>query len=206
MHRGNTWHPYWDSRTKWTLLGLFKQEWLFLPKRSSCAQLKILLSNVSDKMARKPALFPQFFFNSSVNKILWKGTIPQFESPSDTIQVFLFDDSAYLLFPFIMTEFSGGGNIQDQSSSAINSLVHVSQLRINLVHWKPVWDAYSLRILIYPCSSFISSLSITQLLWVTEEKKSRTEPCVSPEKRVQPATSNLSFKGFLNEKKVTDTR
>ena len=26
------------------------------------------------------------------------------------------------------------------------------------------------------------------------------------EKRVQPATSNLSFKGFLNEKKATDIR
>ena len=39
-----------------------------------------------------------------------------------------------LMYKIIMTEFSGGGNIQDQSSSAINGLLHVSQLRINLVH------------------------------------------------------------------------
>ena len=146
-----------------------------------------------------------FFLNSSVNKVLWKETIPQSESPSNSIQVFLFGDSAYPLFPFIMTEFWGGGNNQDQSSSVINGLLHVSQLRIHLVHWKPVLDAHNiLWILIYPCSSFISSLSITQLFWVTKGKKSRTEPCVSPEKRVQPAASNLSFKGFLNEKKATD--
>ena len=66
--------------------------------------------------------------------MLWKGTILQSESPSDPIQVFQFGDSAYLLFPFIMTELSGGGNIQEQSSSATNGLVHVSQLRIHLVH------------------------------------------------------------------------
>ena len=86
VHRDNAWHPYWDSRTKWTLLGLYKQKGLFFPKRSSCAQLKILLSKVSDKMARKRAWFPQFFLNSSVNKMLWKGTIPQSESPSDPMK------------------------------------------------------------------------------------------------------------------------
>ena len=79
-------------------------------------------------------MIPVIFLNSSVNKMLGKGTIPQSESPSDSIQVFPFGDSAYPLFPFIMTEFSGGGNIQEQSSSAINGLVHVSQLRIHLVH------------------------------------------------------------------------
>ena len=75
-----------------------------------------------------------FFLSCSVNKMLWKGTTPQSESPSDPIQVFLIGDSPYPLFLFIMTEFSGGGNIQDQSSSAINGLVQVSQLRIHLVH------------------------------------------------------------------------
>ena len=110
-------------------------------------------------------------------------------------------------FVSIYHEFPGGENIQDQSSSAINGLVHVSQLRIHLVYWKPVLDAHNvLWILIYPCSSFISSLSITLILWVTEGKNSRTEPSVSPENRVQPATSNLSLKGFLNEKKATDIR
>ena len=131
-----------------------------------------MCSKVSDKMARKRAWFPQFFLNSSVNEMLWKETIPQSESPSNSIQVFLFGDSAYPLFPFIMKEFWGGGNNQDQSSSVINGLLHVSQLRIHLVHWKPVLDAHNiLWILIYPCSSFISSLSITQLFWVTKGKK-----------------------------------
>ena len=146
-------------------------------------------------------MIPLIFCNSSVDKILWKGTIPQSESPFDSIQVSLFVDSALPLFPSIMTEFSGGGNIKDQSYSAINGLVHVSQLRFDLVHWKPVLDAHNvLWILIYLWLSFMFSLSMTQLLWVTEWKNSRTEPCVSPEKRVQPATNNLSFKGFLNEK------
>ena len=146
-------------------------------------------------------MIPLIFCNSSVDKMLWKGTIPKFESPFDSIQVSLFVDSALPLFPFIMTEFSGGGNIKDQSYWAINGLVHVSQLRFDLVHWKPVLDAHNvLWILIYLWLSFMFSLSMTQLLWVTEWKNSRTEPCVSPEKRVQPATNNLSFKGFLNEK------
>ena len=153
---------------------------------------------------QEACMIPVIFFNSSVN-MLWKGVILQSESPSDPIQVFLFGDSAYPLFPFIMTEFPGGGNIQEQSSSAINDVMHLSQLRIHLVHRKPVLDAQSvLWILIYPCSSSISSLSITRLFWVAERKKSRTELCVSPEKRVQPRTSNLSFKGFLMEKKATD--
>ena len=104
-----------------------------------------------------------------------------------------------------MTEFPGGGNIQEQSSSAINDVMHLSQLRIHSVHRKPVLDAQSvLWILIYSCSSSISSLSITRPFWVAERKKSRTEPCVSPEKRVQPRTRNLSFKRFLMEKKATD--
>ena len=66
--------------------------------------------------------------------MLWKEKTPRSESPFDPIQVFLFGDSAYPLFPFIMTEFSGGGNIQDQSFSAINGLVHRLQLRFHLVH------------------------------------------------------------------------
>ena len=152
-------------------------------------------------------MIPLIFCNSSVDKMLWKGTIPQSESPFDSIQVSLFVDSALPLFPSIMTEFSGGGNIKDQSYSAINGLVHVSQLRFDLVHWKPVLNAHNvLWILIYPWSCFMFSLSITQLLRVTEGKNSRTELCVSPEKRVQPATNKLSFKGFLNEKKATDIR
>ena len=46
---------------------------------------------------------------------MWKGI--------DSIPVFLFGDSPYPLLPFIMMEFSGGGNIQEKSSSAINGLV-----------------------------------------------------------------------------------
>ena len=48
--------------------------------------------------------------------MLLKRTTPQSELPSDPIQVFLIGDSPYPLFLFIMTGFSGGGNIQDQSS------------------------------------------------------------------------------------------
>ena len=44
-----------------------------------------------------------------------------------------FEDSAYPLLLFIMTGFSSGINIQEKSSSALNDLVHVSQLRIHLV-------------------------------------------------------------------------
>ena len=40
----------------------------------------------------------------------------------------IFGDSSYPLFSFIVTEFSGDGNIQEQSFSAINGLVHISQL------------------------------------------------------------------------------
>ena len=42
-----------------------------------------------------------------------------------------------------MREYSGGGNIKEESSSVINGLVHVSQLRTHLVHWKPVQDTYN---------------------------------------------------------------
>ena len=118
--------------------------------------IKILFSKVSDKMARKRAWFPHFFLKFSINKMLWKGTIPPSESPYDLIQVFLFGDSEYQVFLFIMTKFSGGGKYsQDESSSAINGLMHVSQLRIHLAHWKLVLDTHNaLWILIYPCSSF----------------------------------------------------
>ena len=57
MHRDNTWHPYWDSRTRWTLLGLYKQKELFFLKRSSCARPRIFYSKCSYKMARKRAWF-----------------------------------------------------------------------------------------------------------------------------------------------------
>ena len=52
-----------------------------------------------------------------------------------------------------------------QYSSGINGLVHLSQLRIHLVHWKTVLDASNvLRILCeHSSTSFISLLSITQL-------------------------------------------
>ena len=101
-------------------------------------------------------MIPAFFLKFSVNKMLWKGTIPPSESPYDLIQVFLFGDSEYQVFLFIMTKFSGGGKYsQDESSSAINGLMHVSQLRIHLAHWKLVLDTHNaLWILIYPCSSF----------------------------------------------------
>ena len=43
-------------------------------------------------------------------------------------------------------------NIQKKSSSAINGLVHVLQLKIHLLHWTPVLDAYNvLWMLIYGC-------------------------------------------------------
>ena len=75
--------------------------------------------------------------------MLWKGTIRQYDNPrEDPIQVFLFGGSTYPLFQFIMMEFSSGGNIQEKSSSAISGLVHVSQLRIYLVHWKLVLDPH----------------------------------------------------------------
>ena len=78
-------------------------------------------------------------FNYSFNKI--DNTTVR--KDTDPIPVFLFGDSTYPLLPFIMTEFSGGSNIQEKRSSAINGLVHVSQLRIHLVHWKLVLDAYN---------------------------------------------------------------
>ena len=116
-------------------------------------------------------MIPLIFCNSSVDKMLWKGTIPKFESPFDSIQVSLFVDSALPLFPFIMTEFSGGGNIKDQSYSAINGLVHVSQLRFDLVHWKPVLDAHNvLWILIYLWLSFMFSLTWHNYCELQKEK------------------------------------
>ena len=57
-------------------------------------------------------------------------------------------------------------------------------------------------------TSFIFLLSITQQFWNIEEGNSRTEPWLNMnlEKRAKPATSSLSFKRVLNEKKVTDIR
>ena len=51
---------------------------------------------------------------------MWKGI--------DSIPVFLFRDSPYPLLPLIMMEFSGGGNIQENSSSAINGLVQKEKI------------------------------------------------------------------------------
>lgn len=50
------------------------------------------------------------------------------------ITVFLFGNYAYPMLPFIMMEFSGGHNIQEEGSPGINGLVHVSQIRTDLVH------------------------------------------------------------------------
>ena len=72
-----------------------------------------------------------------------------------SISVFLFGDFPYPLVPFIMMEFSGGGNIQEKSSSAINGLVQKERI---------------------PKQSLALALNF--------------------EKRVQPASSNLSFKSF----------
>ena len=51
----------------------------------------------------------------------------------DSVPVFLFGDSPYPLLPFIMMEFSGGGNIQErqysgESSSAINGLMQKEKI------------------------------------------------------------------------------
>ena len=46
----------------------------------------------------------------------------------DSIPVFLFRDSPYPLLPLIMMEFSGGGNIQEKSYSAINGLVQKEKI------------------------------------------------------------------------------
>ena len=46
----------------------------------------------------------------------------------DSIPVFLFGDSPYPLLPFIMMELSGGGNIQEKRSSAINGLVQKKKI------------------------------------------------------------------------------
>ena len=54
--------------------------------------------------------------------MLGKGTIPPCEKAP-----ILFTDSSYPLHPFIMTEFSSGGHIQEKRSSATNGLVHVSE-------------------------------------------------------------------------------
>ena len=51
---------------------------------------------------------------------MWKGT--------DSIPVFLFGDSPYPLLSLIMMEFSGGGNIQEKSSSAINGLAQKEKI------------------------------------------------------------------------------
>ena len=53
---------------------------------------------------------------------------------TDPISVFLFGNCGYPLLPFIMTEFSNCSNVQEKSSSVINGIAHVSQLRIHLVH------------------------------------------------------------------------
>ena len=72
---------------------------------------------------------PHIFFNSSVNKMLRKGTIPICKV-NDPIPVFLFGNSGFPFLPFI-TQFSSGINIQEKSSSALNDLV---QVLLHLVH------------------------------------------------------------------------
>ena len=61
-------------------------------------------------------------FNYSFNKI--DNTTVR--KDTDPIPVFLFGDSTYPLLPFIMTEFSGGSNIQEKRSSAINGLARIT--------------------------------------------------------------------------------
>ena len=51
---------------------------------------------------------------------MWKGI--------DSIPVSLFGDSPYPLLSLIMMEFSGGDNIQEKSSSAINGLVQKKKI------------------------------------------------------------------------------
>ena len=105
------------------------------------------------------------------NTTMWKGT--------DPIPVFLFGDSAYPLLSFIMTEFSGDGNIQEKSSSAMCTY-HNSEFIWYESQFKMLATCYEYQYK-HSSTSFIYLLSITQLFWVAEGKNSRTEPCVSPE-------------------------
>ena len=133
------------------------------------------------------------------NTSILKGT--------DRIPVFLFGDCTYPLLLFIMKEFAGGRNVQEKRFSAINGLVHVSQLRIHLIHWMSVLDDYDVPwILIKTPFPQILYLCLTLRNYFELKKEKISEQSLekqSFEKRVQSATSNLSFKRFLSKKKVT---
>ena len=107
-----------------------------------------------------------------------------------------------------MTEFSGGGNIQEQGFFSYKW----SSARITIKH---SFDSLKSR---FRCSQRVMDVNINTLLQVLYLRLALNNYCelqkekipeqslalaLSFEERVQPATSNLSFKGFLNEKKAT---
>ena len=106
-------------------------------------------TGIAFKMVRKCwfLYFSEFFSQQNTSKedntTTWKDT--------DSIPVFLFGDSAHPLLPFIMKEFSGGGSIQNKSSS---------QLRIHLVHLKPVLDTYNVLWILIQARVLYSCLAL----------------------------------------------
>ena len=105
-------------------------------------------------------------------------------------------------------EYSRAKFISYKWSRAIKNL----QLRIHLVHWKPVLDAHSQRVMDIDISTLPQILYLRLALHNYCQLRKEKIPekslalALNFEKRVQPVTSNLSFKRFLNEKKATDIR
>lgn len=106
-------------------------------------------TDIAFKMVRKCWFLYFFEFISQQNTskedntTTWKDT--------DPIPVFLFGDSAHPLLSFIMKEFSGDGSIQNNS---------FSQLRIHLVHLKPVLDTYNVLWILIQARVLYSSVAL----------------------------------------------
>ena len=185
MYRANTWKPYWDGRTRWILLVLYQQKGLFLPERLSCVRLQVLLSKWSGSVDSCILL------NSSVNKILPKRTIqPREKTPILfwTSLATIYHEGVFRWWQYSKQKFFTIKNSFGTFKACFRYLQRAMDINTS--------------------TSFIFLLNITQQFWNIEEGDSRTEPWLNMnlEKRAKPATSSLSFKRVLNEKKVTDIR
>ena len=136
------------------------------------------------------------FLNSSINKMLWKRT-------TITTRSYLSFPIRWFCISFAPTYHEGIFRWWQYSRAKFFSYTWF-RVQITIKNsfglLKARFDAQNVL--------FISLFNITQLFRVTEGKNSRTEPLVSLELWETSTTydKQLSFKGFLNEKKGKNIR
>ena len=136
------------------------------------------------------------FLNSSINKMLWKRT-------TITTRSYLSFPIRWFCISFAPTYHEGIFRWWQYSRAKFFSYTWF-RVQITIKNsfglLKARFDAQNVL--------FISLFNITQLFRVTEGKNSRTEPLVNLELWETSTTydKQLSFKGFLNEKKGKNIR